>query len=248
MMIEYLKWDSDFFGFKIGKCREGVLNCSTENEFIDEFKRRGFDCVYLFVNLDDVALGTVLKTHNLRMVDSQVTYELSFNQWKTHFPAGSNAFSKKFTSSQIKQLRDLAQELSRVSRFYKDPMFRSLAPKMYVKWLDNLLKDKRAGIKTVSLVSHSDSQIIGFVCFSLRKGGGRIDLVKVKKDFYGQGIGSNLLNRAVASMFEYGAENIIITVKTQANNILANMLYGKAGFLLKETKLIYHIWKEDIKS
>lgn len=238
-IINKLKWDSDFFGLKIGSF--SGFNHDNAEKFLKEFYDNKFDCVYVFVDPNDFNTIDIAGKNKFFLADIQMTYEFHSCPQKI-----KNKFLESLTYEILggsneaykKEVRLLAKELSSVSRFSFDPRFKNLSPKMYEIWADNIMHDKD-GITVLAV--DANKKIVGFIGGTLKQNIGSVGLVGVSESFRGRGIGAEMSDKVVSLLFDKGAEKI--TVKTQLRNNYANQLYQKAGFRLKEAKLIYHFWR-----
>ncbi|TSC96859.1 MAG: putative acetyltransferase [Parcubacteria group bacterium Athens0714_26] len=238
-IINKLKWDSDFFGFKIGSF--SGLDYDNAEKFLKEFYDNKFDCVYVFVDPNDFNAIDIAAKNNFFLADIQMTYEFHSRPQKI-----KNAFLESLayeildvSSEDHKiKIRMLARELSSVSRFSFDPRFKNLSSKMYEIWADNIMRDKD-GVTILAI--DANKKIVGFIGSTLKQNIGNVGLVWVSEAFRGRGIGAEMSDQIVSLLFDKGAEKI--TVKTQLRNNFANRLYQKVGFRLKEAKLIYHFWR-----
>ena len=53
-MIEYLKWDSDFFGLKIGRIiNENSINDLSIAKLLEKAENEEYRCIYLEISLED---------------------------------------------------------------------------------------------------------------------------------------------------------------------------------------------------
>ena len=73
MKIELLKWDSDFFGIRIGKV---FLN---KDDNWNESELRNWDLVYIFVESADISHNLILRQSGVPLVDEKITYVLNVN-------------------------------------------------------------------------------------------------------------------------------------------------------------------------
>lgn len=217
-MIEFLKWDSDFFGSKIGR-----YNYLSDTEsFPEDENFKIYDLVYIFSNKPIPSLFNCL-------MDIKVFYEkLTVEKPKSN---NLSAFDPNLHS--FNQLLELVYLSGHESRFLKDPFFGVKDfEKMYKKWIEKSLEDQLSQV----LVYAERDNLIGFVSFSNGQSINKIDLIAVKKSHQGKGIGALLID---------GVENRLgikkkIRVPTQQSNLGACKFYNNQGFNKVETRYIYH--------
>lgn len=216
-MIELLEWDSNFFGYRIGKINHSYKNAFLPNDI--EFSR--FDLVYIF---SDYILET-----KYNLVDIKVTFE-KITEIK-YFDNNINFFDSTLHS--YSELLELAYLSGHDSRFLKDSFFGENAfKKLYKTWLDKSIESPDIDI----LVCIKDTKIIGFVTFKKGKDSSNIELIAVTPEARGEGLGKKLIDAVEAKL----KPNTLLTVPTQETNIKACSFYLKSGFKIKNKIFIYH--------
>lgn len=216
-MIELLDWDSNFFGYKIGKLTYSNQHKSLPSD--EEFKK--FDLVYIF--------STSRLNDKYNLVDVKVTFKKN--------TASKNVDDKIYffdkTLHSYTELLELAYLSGHDSRFLKDSFFSEKDFKnLYKTWIDNSI----VNIETDVLVYVHQNKILGFVSFKNNLQTSTIELIAVDTNTRGMGIGSKLID-AVENKLN---ANTILTVPTQETNRLACNFYAKKDFKIVNKKYIYH--------
>ena len=140
----------------------------------------------------------------------------------------------------ISYLEELAEEISRLSRFNFDKnMPKSAAKDLYSIWIRNSIQKKAADKVFIARETNS-LKPVGIVTVKNESMKSELVLVGVSKEHSGKGIASLLLQQAFLFLKEKGIN--IAKVNTQGRNIPAINLYGKNGFLIKKITLFYHLW------
>ena len=216
-MIQYLDWDSDFFGFKIGKLT--ITDNVEKWPSIDEFKN--FDLVYIFST-------TPLKIL-VPLMDIKVTFQK--HTQKNTVDSKIVEFQPHLHSYQ--ELLELAYLSGHDSRFLKDPFFGPTAfQRLYKKWIDNAISAE----DTKVLVCVEQHKIIGFVTYTIKNDSVSIGLIAVSTEAQGKGIGKKLIDVVETNL----SEDTLLIVPTQKTNIGACNFYPKLGFEILSTQYIYH--------
>lgn len=211
-MIEFLAWDSEFFGFKIGR-----LNLQDANYDEAEAKEEGFKCVYLYASQP---LKTLPKSATL--MDERVEYS-----WIRRPDNTENApHIVQAKAEDLTQLLPLVPGAFTDSRFYRDSRFdRARVQQFFERWLENSF----CGFADYVL---TDSQRQSFVTVK----NDRIGIIAVGTEARGRGLGKALLaevqNRSQGHIW----------VATQSQNLSARRLYEACDFHISETAYIYHSW------
>lgn len=231
-MIQKADWDSNFFGFNIGK----IDLDPTDNieEFLNDASK--FKLVYIFSNKE-------LTIPGLNLVDKKVIYEKKINN-TGNFDNQLNNESISLFSEQdhsYEQLLNLAYLSGTYSRFRLDKgMPEGYFNKLYKLWLDNSLNKS---IAFATIVSTSDNNVSGFVTLGKKDSKcSKIGLIAVDENYQGRKIGSKLLNECEVLSRKKGFSKI--EVATQGNNLAACRLYEKNNFKVKSEQFIYHLWKK----
>lgn len=216
-MIELLDWDSNFFGYKIGKLTYSNQHKSLPSD--EEFKK--FDLVYIF--------STSRLNDKYNLVDVKVTFKKN--------TASKNVDDKIYffdkTLHSYTELLELAYLSGHDSRFLKDSFFSEKDFKnLYKTWIDKSIINQ----KTKILVYINNNTICGFVSFKVEKIKSNIELIAVSPIARGKGIGKKLLD-AVEAMLK---EDTLLTVPTQETNLKACNFYLKNGFKIISKHFIYH--------
>lgn len=227
-MIEFLKWDSDFFGFKVGRLTYKASSLDYEYSPND---MKSYDLVYVFSEVP-------LKQMENDLKDEKVTYEMTGNTLT------ATEERDGFTIAPVNMLTDelvqLAYESGQWSRFFIDQRIHAeKAKELYRLWITNSLNGSIADL----VLGCYDTQgiILGFITLKHLNDYISIGLIAVDGAIRGKGIGRLLVNSAKKMAAERGVTKI--EVVTQKKNEQACAFYEKAGFSVKKVEYIYHIWK-----
>lgn len=238
MEIETLKWDSGFFGIKIGKT---ILDSRfNSDEFTALAKENNFDLVYLFRETKSLSVDEVAQK-NISLVDIMITMSLELNI--TSDP-GPFDFNTSLNKKEIDECYEIAEDIAKVSRFYKEPLIgKEKAMKLYRKWIDNSLNGSFCdGI----LLNRSEGHIRGIhsVKTDLINGIGICSLIGTHPLHRGFGIGRNLWQQA----FSYWSTQKNVTrcrVLFSLENMESFNFHLKMGFnKVESVRFIYHYRKE----
>ncbi len=237
-IIEFMKWDSTFFGMKTGKARLDEDNFG-KSEFIKERDKGQFDLIYGFSSAGHHVAG-FWESLGFNFADCSITLSMSFDpgRFKNSRYELRNKLSKEDTGACYK----IAEDIARASRFYRERAIgERLTKKMYRRWIDTALDGSFCdGI----FVSRIKGKVAGLSAVRTEKNTGICSLIGVKREFQGQGIGKKLLAQA----FNYWALDAhgidAVKVKFSAGNLSAFGFYVSMGFdKIAEVDYIYHYSK-----
>lgn len=224
-MIEKVNWDSDFFGYNVGKLN--VYSVDDYNNFLKENKNE-YKLIYLFSKTE-----LKLENQNIKKVDNKLTFiKVIENQ---NIENVNNSIKElTINSDNFESILELAYLSGIYSRFKLDNNFKNEEfKKLYKVWITNSNQKK-------IIVKCQNESILGFVLYSIDKDKAIIELISVSESTQGQGIASELIHE----IEKIGQKNNCksIEVVTQGNNLPAINLYKKNNFNLFNSVLIYHYW------
>jgi len=229
MEIIQLKWDTDFFGYKVGKL---LLNDNNLDENL--LINNDFKLIYLFSN--EPLSEDLVKKHNLFLSDEKI--DLITNV--------SNLTDNKFENENLVELNilddnllDLTFQSGHFSRFKIDSNFKNNEfETLYTAWIEQSISHKNAD----KVIGFSiNNKVVGFITFVLKNNMFDIGLIAVNEQHRSLKIGKQLL----AYVFNYSLSKKVdfVTVTTQNKNQGALKFYLQNGFSINQTTYIYHLWK-----
>jgi ribosomal protein S18 acetylase RimI-like enzyme len=233
---DFLDWDSDFFGFRIGRVRGNILTPSLIKQVEAWSADNHIRCLYFLAHSDRPETTYLAEQHNYHLVDVRTTYE---HPLKTRTFA-SKEILRPAAQPDLPKLEAMAYAGLSQTRFFYDTGFPTDRVKsLYAIWITRDFQDPSA---MVLVAVSAENSPMGFVSLRHKPGEGtaQISLVGVNDKSRGKGIGQMLINGALASAVERGASSV--SVVTQGRNIAANRLYQKCGFLTRSVELWYHKW------
>ncbi len=237
MQIEYLPWDSDFFGFKIGRLEIDGNQRLDPISFKKQAIKDNFKLVYVF------SYGKMLnwKSANMadvELVDIMITMTKSFEGVSIKdYPY---EFRTELSSSEIEDCYNIAEQTSFVSRFYHEPTVGpAFAAKLYRKWIDNALnKSFSDGL----FLYKESNKVLGvhLIRTDINNETGYFTLTGVESNVKGKGLGKSLWMQS----FSYWANEYrikIIKSPFSFQNKESLNFHLKMGFnKITEIKYIYH--------
>lgn len=233
MTIEYLPWDSETFGFKVGNL---LSSESIEVEDLHQTVLKSRDDKYILLYCKDVSIPEVTLSDNFFLADEKVIY-------RTVISESSCCVSDSVKSVLYRPLNNelllLALQSGGHSRYYLDkkmPIHVFLS--LYSKWIQNSLD---GSIASDVLTYQINGKNVGILTYKYSNDVATIGLIAVDYAYADRGIGSKLLSH----MFSLFPQGTIVEVATQKRNVGACHFYEKNGFYREHIKNIYHIWVDD---
>ena len=233
MSIEYLSWDSETFGFKVGNllCSEPI-----EVEDLHQVVLKSRDDKYELLYCKDVSVPDAALSDNFFLADEKIVY-------RTVISESSYCISDSVKSVLHQPLNNdlllLALQSGGHSRYYLDknmPIHVFLS--LYSKWVQNSLD---GSVASDVLAYEVNGKNVGILTYKRSDDVVTIGLIAVDYAYSGKGIGSKLLGH----MFSLFPQGTIVEVATQKRNAGACHFYEKNGFFRAHIQNIYHIWVDD---
>ena len=192
-MIEYVEWDSRFFGRNIGRIDLDPSGLPDTDVFISEARK--FDLIY--VNSRSFMLpGDMVRGMNLDLMDIMLTLSMPVNREIGY--SKEKTMRTSLSAEELQQCYRISEQISEVSRFTKEPLIGPTKTKsLYRAWIDNSLNSSYAdGI----FLFKKDGVIRGIHIIKSDAGrqAGRCSLIGLDKNLRKTGGGTTLWNQALA--------------------------------------------------
>lgn len=232
-LIHPLEWDSNFFGFSVGKLLYAHHSCEDLNQLLSSADLPTL--LYLFSNEN---ISDCLP--ELAAIDEKLVFAHTLTAASANFELPQGIYIYNAAIDSYDQLLALALLSGTHSRFRVDERIGTVHyRRLYTRWLDRSIEESG----TLVLLARRAQDVAGFVTVDLPARPhleAKIGLLAVSPDYQRQGIAKALLEAAVHSA---GAANqATLSVATQAVNIAAANLYTRYGFELVSRTWIYHLW------
>jgi ribosomal protein S18 acetylase RimI-like enzyme len=231
----YLPWDSEHFGARIGRVNATRLTADLPADIDRWAVSHSIDCLYLLAEPDPLTMRLAAGM-GFRFVDARTTFEAqqprpsSSEETRSIRPAALH---------DIPDLRRIAGESHRDSRFYADGNFRlDACDEMYRIWIERSCREP--GFAGAVFVAERERCPVGYISCRVATEVGDIGLVAVDGKCRNLGLGGRLVCRALSWFAAQGARRV--TVVTQGSNVPSQRLYQKSGFLISSVQLWYHRW------
>ncbi len=247
LTVQRLDWDSDFFGFGVGRLIGLIESGPALGLALAHAASSNIQLTYGQCNHDDLPLHRLCLATGGRFVDAKRTYALALDK-----PSPVSAMSAVTAISaniavasgidpvERRQLRSLAWQSAAFSRFRVDPAMPANAwRRLYTAWIANSLSGKFAD---AVLVFRADGRSVGMITVSHGEPKGVIGLLAVDPHWRGRGIARCMLDAARRRCLAAGCE--ALTVVTQGDNLSACSVYESAGYRLIDEQDIFHFWKQ----
>lgn len=238
---ELLPWDTEFFGFPIARLIGKSLTPDEWPRIRDWCDARGIHCLYGML-LPDFQSTRVVEAAAANLVDVKMTYAWS-PTGKTPPPIVPRV--RRAVEADLPALQRIAGESHR-GRFHHDGRFPpEKCDELYRVWIRKGLLERKDHV----LIVEDDGAACGYCACGTKPdpGGstekiGVIEIVAVDERHRGRGIGGDLVDAALAWFVQQGMSSVHLV--TQAQNLAAQRLYQRCGFVSIGCEFVYHKWFE----
>lgn len=231
--IERLAWDSEFFGFPVGRLAvtsDRLQPCGLRSK-IDA---SGCRLIYVFLPVGECHdLRRVVADLGGQLRDVKVTYRKKVGRMALSVDGRCEA------TVVTDELEMLAYASGWCSRFATDDRLSPFFHSMYSIWL------KRDFERGKVFVRQESGRIEGMVTTSIFGSVGKIGLLAVDSSCCGRGIGLQLMRDADSWFAEAGVTEC--EVVTQHANVAACGLYEKVGYSTFSQYEVWHLWTDGIR-
>jgi dTDP-4-amino-4,6-dideoxy-D-galactose acyltransferase len=238
-LCSLLVWDTNFFGFPIGRVVPSLLSPNDMDQVTEWCRYESIRCLYFLCDSADDSSSMVAERAGFHLVDVRLDFSRKIGHERKTGHSAAGLAIRPWDEADLPSLETIAATAYRDTRFWHDQNFpRDRVIALYRQWIVNSCR----GFADMVFVAEHDGQPVGYItCSSDAAGGGRIGLVGVKSDSQGKGIGRAL----VVAATDYAAAQgwTRLDVATQARNISAQRLYQNQGFTTSSTSLWYHLWR-----
>lgn len=237
-LCQYLDWDSNFFGYRIARTTVSRLDYGTVERLARWCDAHAIDCLYFLGDSDDALTTRLAEDYRLRFVDIRVTLEQQLDGIPAIGDGLAPGLIRLATPNDVSDLRAMARENHRDSRFYYDPRFPpTRCDALYETWIERSCN----GYADTVLIAELSGCPAGYVtCHVSDQARGQIGLLGIGAAYQGTRLGQKLLRVALRWFAERGVTRV--TVVTQGRNCRAQRLYQRCGFLTQSVQLWYHWW------
>lgn len=237
MSIQFLEWDTNFFGIKTGK-----VEIFGESEFNpSEFKQKSledrYELIYIF-KYGTMLPGSKIIAANIELVDIMLTMSMKFD--KNKYLDLPYALRNELSSVELRDCYHISEQISTVSRFYTDLKVGPEKTKnLYKKWIDNAMnKSFSDGI----FLNKETDNIIGIhlIKTDAKNKIGYFTLTGIDSKSKGKGIGTSLWIQSFAYWADKFDIQIIKSPFSFQNKESFNFHLKNDFNKIEEVKYIYH--------
>lgn len=235
----FLEWDSNIFGFKIGRIENlSFLNVTSPRQNL--LKSIIQDCIedqYIHINcrigLRDYENLHLLEKLEFNVMDIQTTFSTP-DRFDVSLPPFEGFAIRRASGKDLEQLKKVVSGIFTDTRFMIDRRFSAEdVNKLYFEWLKNSILDPAQIVFLLERKNNKD--LIGFsICVfdphseeTLGIKIGSIDLIAINKNYRNKGIGQMFI-KFILNWFKAKVDKV--EIRTQISNLAAIKAFISGGF------------------
>lgn len=232
-LVEALHWDSEFFGFPIGRVTLDGATEGTLRSIDAEAHDKGIRCLYGTLDPTDLASAYLAQRFGHRLVEVAITFDRPAMQFT---PPVSRATVRRGTVDDLPALEEAIHTMAPYSRFACDPRFGpEAARRMHEAWIARAARDVD---ERVLFVSEDDSGVTG-VSTCVRGDVPRVDTTGVTKP------GSGAADALMAAFFDWADGGATEAGPCAARNVPVLRYVERCGFRAKSARYLFHRWLDE---
>lgn len=233
MLVEPLEWDSEFFGFPIGRVNLNGATPESLSAIDAQAHELGLSCLYGSLDPDATTTATLVQQFGHRLVEVAVT--LGRPEGPFTLGNNTNTTARRGTLDDLPHLNDAIDLLAPWSRFGSDPRFGpAAARRMHQAWVERAARDD----DRMLAVAEDDTGIIG-VSAHVRRPIPRVDFMGVTKP----GIGASWA--LMQEFLDWAGGGPVEGGPCAARNIAPIRYLERCGFSVVRTQYLYHRWFDE---
>lgn len=230
--FQKLEWDSEFFGFSVGRINEGIKSCDLREPFNQDFK-----LLYLTSNEPIPEIYLESEYYSIQLVDEKVPLKKILDRETDIHPK----ISFYNNNNAEKELVFMAQHAGGSTRFKLDPnISEDKYNQLFEMWIQRSVSKE---IADHVLVFREDNKIVGFATIAIEDFGPYVSLLAVNPEFEGKGVSFALMRAIERTLRDLGYDEV--HGATQLNNRKALVVYERYGLVRQDVKYIYHLWRKE---
>jgi len=229
-----LPWDTDFFGFPIGRVQlEGVDAASLERVEADA-RRAGIVCLYGALDPVDAPATFLVQARGWRLVEVATMFDLATDE--PAIPRPDGAEFRLGNVDDIPSIEPLSSLMAPWSRYAVDPRFGlDAATRLQAAWLDRAARAVSGQHSLV--VAEVEGEIVAFIGRVHEPR--RVDAVGTSRR------GSGAARYLIQTAREWAGDRPLLGGPIAARNIASLRYVSHCGYRPCQVEYLYHRWLDE---
>lgn len=236
--VIHLDWDSNFFGFSIGRIYASGLTDERLKKGLERAQKENITFVELFCDASDDESIDSSERSGFHLADLRITLKKKLDGDINEDRVLKDLIFKKAVSDDIDRLKTISKGLFKYSRYYRYRKFDSnKTDLMFQVWVE---KSVRGEFDDELYCLYHQRDILAFCSLKYKGKAASIGLFGINSAYRNRGVGGLTLNLVFHLLYKRRFTDM--TVITQGKNYGALHLYQKNGFCLSRITLSYYKW------
>lgn len=243
MPAELLPWDSEFWGFRVGRVTGPSLTPEAAASVDEWAAANGVSCIYFEAASEDTESIWAAEAAGFRTVEIRVVLRGKRAAAEPPMPPRHPSVSvREARTDDLPRLRQIARESFHDSRFYIDPHFPDeRAGDFYATWVErSLVEGWRDNTVIVPVV---DGRVRGFATIAIDGPIGRIDLIAIDAEARAGSASGRISHSFGHWLIDWRLRNrVAIRAVTQARNVRTQRFILRWGLWVDGISPFFHKW------
>jgi dTDP-4-amino-4,6-dideoxy-D-galactose acyltransferase len=233
--VELLTWDSDFFGFPIGRVDLDHLDADGLREVDRSARAEGIRCLYGFLDPACYETSYLVQTAGYRFVEGSARFDLK-PDLDIEYPP-TDATIRRGTEADLPEIHDALLRVAPWSRYAVDPHFGlDAARRMNLAWVDRAARCRTDD--HALMVAEDERGVIAFITRA-RHPVPIVDAVGTTAP------GSGAARALMQDARSWAGDDGLWAGWAAARNINSYRFVENCGFRVTEVRYIYHRWLDE---
>lgn len=235
--VELLDWDTDFWGFRVGRVVGRTLDAAAAATIDAWAAAQKVACVFLCAE-DEPGTVSTAQGSGFRLVEPRVT--MTYRRGEA-IGGRADPRVREHDDADLPELRALARRTRYVSRFAFDPRFAPRAADYFEAWV----AASCSGFADAVLVHEDAGAVSGYITCRLPAEGrdSSFGIVAVDPAARERGVGTALLDAGVRWLLGRGMKTVSVGVA--ARNLATLRYVERYGFMASAFELWFHKWYDE---
>jgi dTDP-4-amino-4,6-dideoxy-D-galactose acyltransferase len=234
-VVEPLPWDTEFFGFAIGKVDLDGAGLEDLDALDEEARSAGLVCLYGSLDPADAPATMVVQEHGFRFVEAATTFSLRVDEPPIPAPEGISV--RVGGPDDLASLREASDALASWSRFAVDPRFGlDAARRLQWAWIERAARSETGEHELV--LAELGGEIVAFITRCTAPSP-RVDSV------WTAARGSGAARYLIEDARRWAGDQPLLGGPIAARNIPALRYVSHCGYRVSTVRYLYHRWFDD---
>lgn len=232
-LVELLTWDTEFFGFPIGRVELDGADAERLRAIDAEARDKQIACLYGSLDPTDDVATRLAQLFGHRLVEVALTFDRPDVPFT---PRPSTSTVRPGTLDDVPVVEPAIKTLAPWSRFGADPRFGpDAAFRMHRAWMERAARD---GDERALYVAEDDTGVTGVATF-VRSPVPRVDTKGVLRQ------GSGAADALMVALFEWSGGGPTQAGPCAARNLAPLRYLERCGFRICRTRYLFHCWLDE---